>query len=213
MKITIFRMMYVTAIIAMICAIYVKKQRPRLGATTVNRHISQDQGKAVAGRYDNLVYSKTTIFGKAIGDCYSAKVIRVINAGTLEIVKADKTTKVVRLESIAPPVSGTEDDLGQPFAKEATLAAKIMMLGHTVTVYQTGIDGDLRPHVFICLQNGANANAKLVRQGWAWHSILENSDKTLAALQELAKQEKRGLWVDEGPISPWLFLSEEQESK
>ena len=53
--------------------------------------------------------------------------------------------------------------------------------------------------------DGANINAEMINQGYAWAYTRYNADPELAKLQALAKAVKRGLWADSDPVPPWDF--------
>ena len=48
-----------------------------------------------------------------------------------------------------------------------------------------------------------DANAEHVRRGMAWVYDRHITDKSLYAVQEEAKAERRGLWHDDKPMPPW----------
>jgi len=50
--------------------------------------------------------------------------------------------------------------------------------------------------------DGVDANAEQVRRGVAWVYERYVTDKTLYAVQEEAKAERRGLWHDEKSVAP-----------
>jgi endonuclease YncB( thermonuclease family) len=43
----------------------------------------------------------------------------------------------------------------------------------------------------------------MIRAGLAWHFVKYNSDRDLAALEQEARKERRGLWKDPHPLPPW----------
>ncbi len=54
------------------------------------------------------------------------------------------------------------------------------------------------------LLDGRVLNRELVANGFAWHKRY-SSDLGLARLEETARAQKRGLWVDAHPVAPWGF--------
>ena len=71
-----------------------------------------------------------------------------------------------------------------------------------------GSDADLMI-AFIDLPNRTLANEELVKAGLAWVRDEGDADldwkKTLKALEQEARESKRGLWADPHPIPPWVF--------
>jgi len=143
---------------------------------------------------------ESTVFGKRIVATFEAKLIRVVDGDTVELLFPDKTHPNCRLESLDAPETGSKNVTGQPFANNATEAIKNLCGGRMVTVRQTGVDGYKRPLVFIEFE-GVNLNA----EGLAWHYKKYSSDESLAQLEVEARNAKRGLWGDSNPISPWRW--------
>ena len=52
---------------------------------------------------------------------------------------------------------------------------------------------------------GTDANAEQVKRGMAWVYDKYVKDKSLYALQDEAKAQKVGLWVDREPVPPWEY--------
>ena len=52
---------------------------------------------------------------------------------------------------------------------------------------------------------GVNANAEQVKRGMAWVSRQYAKDQNLYILENDAKAERRGLWIDTSPTPPWEF--------
>jgi endonuclease YncB( thermonuclease family) len=48
-----------------------------------------------------------------------------------------------------------------------------------------------------------NANAELVRQGYAWVYRKYSNDPALLNLEAEARDARRGLWADSIPVPPW----------
>jgi endonuclease YncB( thermonuclease family) len=49
-----------------------------------------------------------------------------------------------------------------------------------------------------------NANQKLVKQGWCWwYRKYAPGNTMLEGLEKEAREDRRGLWADPGPVPPW----------
>lgn len=52
---------------------------------------------------------------------------------------------------------------------------------------------------------GVDANAKQVQAGMAWVYDRYVTDKALYAVQDDAREARRGLWSDAAPVAPWMW--------
>lgn len=53
--------------------------------------------------------------------------------------------------------------------------------------------------------SGIDANAEQVRRGMAWVFDRYAADRSLYALQDEAREARRGLWRDSAPVPPWEY--------
>jgi endonuclease YncB( thermonuclease family) len=44
---------------------------------------------------------------------------------------------------------------------------------------------------------------EMVRKGYAWAYRYYLKDQTYILLEELAKEDRKGLWKDKNPVAPW----------
>ena len=56
---------------------------------------------------------------------------------------------------------------------------------------------------FSYLDTGVELSHEMVKVGLAWHFKKFNNDEDLADLELDAKKNKRGLWQNDDPMSPW----------
>lgn len=52
---------------------------------------------------------------------------------------------------------------------------------------------------------GVEVNRAQVERGMAWVYPKYNKDQSLPALQDTAREQRRGLWADGDPMAPWEF--------
>ena len=52
---------------------------------------------------------------------------------------------------------------------------------------------------------GVNENEALLRVGMAWHYKQYDHNPAWAKLEDAARHAKRGLWVDDAAVAPWVF--------
>ena len=56
----------------------------------------------------------------------------------------------------------------------------------------------------IMLDN-TDVNAEMLRAGLAWHYKQYNNNYEYAMLEQEAKRNRRGLWMEKNPIPPWIY--------
>ncbi|EBB2472662.1 micrococcal nuclease [Salmonella enterica] len=124
------------------------------------------------------------------------KVIRVLDGDTIEVLQ-DKTPVRIRLANIDAP------EKKQAFGRWSTNQLKGLVAAQSVTVMYTQTDryGRIIGRVFTT--NGTEASRFMVKSGAAWVYDKYNSDNSLPALQQEAKDHRRGLWADSNPMPPW----------
>ena len=130
---------------------------------------------------------------------WSAKVIKVIDGNTLEILTSENETYKVLLKEIDCP------EIEQQFGPEAKKLTEKILLKKKVTVVVNGKDRWGTRLVSITLSNGKDINQELLKKGYAWHNAKLSSNSTLKSLETNAKENKIGLWENEDPTPPWIF--------
>jgi len=76
-----------------------------------------------------------------------------------------------------------------------------MCFGKSATVRPRGMHRDRRLARVEC--DGTDASAEQLRAGMAWVFDRYVRDRSLYAVQEEARDERRGLWADREPVPPW----------
>ena len=92
----------------------------------------------------------------------------------------------------------------QPFGKEAMQLTKQLALEKAVKVTELGRDKYHRLLGEVVLPDGRMLNRELVREGacW-WYQKYAPGDMVLQGLENAARAERKGLWVDPQPVPPW----------
>jgi micrococcal nuclease len=139
-----------------------------------------------------------------------AKVIEVESGNSLVVTNTSRPLHV-RLKAVAPPESN------QPFSEAARDHLKALLLNQTVVVEYTHLsDGYLEARVFL---KGTDVGSQMLRDGAAWYDrsleyTLSPADReTYARCEQLAREEKRGLWQDSAAVAPWDFRKSQQVAK
>ncbi len=137
-----------------------------------------------------------------------AKVTEVPSGNTIVVSNINRPLKV-RLKGIAPP------EVGQRFADAAREHLKLLVFDKAVFVEYTNLsDGFLEARVTL---NGVDIASQMLRDGVVWYDrgnnyALTEADRNLyAQCEEAARSEKRGLWSDANPTTPWEFRRAQQE--
>ncbi len=133
-----------------------------------------------------------------INQNFSAKVIRIIDGDTLEVLYGELPVKL-RLEHIDCP----EKRGKQPFGNAAKQALSDLCFGQTVKIEWSSKDRNGRYISVVFNENGLNINKEMVRIGMAWHFKRYSKDSSYAELENEARKNKVGLWKDPNPIAPW----------
>ena len=129
---------------------------------------------------------------------FTAKVIKVIDGDTIDVLTDDKETIRVRFNGIDTP------ERGQPFGNNAKRFVSDAIAGKMVHVVTYGGDkydrtiGDI-------YHNGTLINLELVRTGLAWWYVQYAPNRTdLAEAEQEARSKSGGLWSgSHKPIAPW----------
>jgi endonuclease YncB( thermonuclease family) len=135
-----------------------------------------------------------------------AKVTEVESGNRLVVSNISRSLRV-RLKGVAPP------EMGQPFSDAAREHLKALILNKAVTVEYTNLsEGYLDSRVFL---NEIDIGSQMIRDGVAWYDQtiitgLSVADQSIyLQCEQAARSEKRGLWADQNPVSPWEFRKAE----
>lgn len=132
---------------------------------------------------------------------FPAKIIRVVDGDTAEIIYHDLFLKIRLADIDAPEIRGS-----QPFGRAAGRYLRKRIEGQEVILKgQRKLDGFGRFLATIYTLKGENINKEMVENGYAWHYKKYSSDRSYNDLQHEAQQHKRGLWQEADPVPPWDF--------
>lgn len=126
-------------------------------------------------------------------------VVKVVDGDSLQI-KRDGRIREIRLYGVDAP------EYKQPYSKKAKRYLRRMVYLRTVAVEEMDIDRYDRIVALVFRKEGL-VNRELVRAGLAWYypryCRRQPLCGELADLQNKAEQQRRGLWRDPDPVSPW----------
>jgi len=134
-------------------------------------------------------------------DEYEAIVLKVIDGDTIYI-KSEKGRKKVRLRYIDAP------EIKQPYGDMARIFLVNELDDKRITVnsdYKDRYGRDIGD-IYVYNKNEAiYINAKLIKSGNAWVYKTYRENTYLMNLENIAKDNKLGLWKDKSPIKPWEY--------
>jgi micrococcal nuclease len=144
------------------------------------------------------VFTLLLFAGQACAAQYPARVVGIADGDTLTVLTGRKTQLRIRLAGIDAPESG------QDFGMRAKQASSNLAFGKTVTVIERDTDRYGRTVADILLPDGRSLNRELVGQGMAWwYRKYAATDAVLCRIEAEARQARRGLWSQPGPVPPW----------
>lgn len=123
----------------------------------------------------------------------SGKVVSIHDGDTITVLQGKQQIKV-RLYGIDAP------ELKQPYGKKSKQFLANLIAGEVVEVEENGKDRYKRTIGTIYL-NGADINAQMVENGYAW--AYRKFSKKYTPQESQAKKQGLGLWRDKEPIPPW----------
>ena len=132
----------------------------------------------------------------------SGRVVAIADGDTATVLVAGNRQVRVRLAAIDAP------ERAQPFGNRSRQALSTLIFGKDVIVRVTDTDRYKRT-VGIIMLGETDVNLEMVRLGYAWvyRQYVINLPRAQAlqysAAEDIARQKKRGLWVDEAPTPPW----------
>jgi micrococcal nuclease len=137
---------------------------------------------------------------------FSGKVVGVTDGDTITVLHNGRDERV-RLHGIDCP------EKGQPYGTKAKQFTSQLVFGNEVIVKDYGLDNTRSKRTLgeIVLRDGRVVNEELLRAGLAWwYRKYVPNRVDLAALEEEARNAKRGLWADPNPVPPWCYRKKQK---
>lgn len=131
------------------------------------------------------------------GNVIEGKVIRVDDGDTFELLIENNKTIKIRMEGIDAP------ERGMPYYRVAKNFLLNQISGETVKVEITD-KGPYNRYIGLTYHNDKEMSAEMLREGMAWHFKKYNSHSHFAELEQLARENRVGLWEEENPVPPWI---------
>jgi micrococcal nuclease len=125
----------------------------------------------------------------------SAKVIRIKDGDTVEVIDKQKNTVTLRLAEVDCP------EKKQPFGTKAKQFTSDLVYLKTIKYIVTNKDRYGRYIAKIYFEN-KYLSAEIIKKGMGWQYKKYSTSKELAKFEQQARSKKIGLWIDPNPIYP-----------
>lgn len=113
-------------------------------------------------------------------------------------VDGEPVTVTVRLSQIDAP------EKRQPWGDRSREHLAALCFNKPATVHEETRDRNRRMVARVVCA-GVDANAEQVREGMAWVFDRYVTDRSLYAVQDNAREARRGVWRDPDPMPPWVW--------
>lgn len=133
----------------------------------------------------------------AVSAQLKGKVIVIADGDTFTLLTAQNQQVKIRLHGIDCP------EKKQPYFNNAKAYTSSLVFGKQVLVQVKSKDRYGRTIGVVLLADKRNVNELLLQAGWAWHFKKYDQDARWAAMEQLARRNRKGLWADPNPIAPW----------
>lgn len=136
------------------------------------------------------------------------RVIQVLEDGQFELQLSGSNGRAKEPRKITLTLLNVRfprGDLQQPHSRMSHLWLKREIEGKAIVARIKAIDGVRYAIVSV---GSRVINQVAVEDGYAWYYPNPTQSPTLAALEQAARQSKRGLWFDDDPVEPWATPAE-----
>jgi micrococcal nuclease len=141
-----------------------------------------------------LLFSITALFSQTT---LKAKVIGIKDGDTVVVLDSLNNQITLRLAEVDCP------EKRQPFGTKAKHFTSDQIYLKTIKYVVTDTDRYGRNIAMIYYDtDNKYISAEIIKAGMGWHYKRYSTSKELALLEENAKKDKIGLWVDNNPIEP-----------
>lgn len=140
--------------------------------------------------------SVTTLYCQ---NSFWGKVISIKDGDTVVVIDTLNVQTTLRLAEVDCP------EKAQAFGTKAKQFTSDEIYLKQVKYIVTDIDRYGRSIAKIYYNNNKYLSEEIIRNGFGWHYKKYSTSKLLAKLEEEARKNKRGLWIDPNPIYPSDF--------
>ncbi len=144
-------------------------------------------------------------YNHAKKDPIIGKVVAITDGDTFKLLIKDSTLIKVRLANIDCP------EKKQPFSKKAKQFVADAIFSKTIAIHVLKKDRYRRYIANVIYDDSLNLSYELVKHGLAWHYVKYSKDTILQSLEDKAKLNRVGLWIDKNAIAPWTWRSNKKK--
>lgn len=138
-----------------------------------------------------LLFSSITI-----AQTISGKVVAISDGDTFTLLDQFNVQHKIRLAEIDAPENS------QPFGKAAKKKLSDLIFGKYVKVLYK--ERDIYKRIIGKVYIGQMyVSEEMIGAGLAWHYKIYSNSEKLSLLEQIAKKDKIGLWIEPGAIAPW----------
>jgi micrococcal nuclease len=130
---------------------------------------------------------------------YCVKVISITDGDTFKGLTENNEEIKFRIHGIDAP------EKKQAFGTKSKEYLSDLIFGKTVGIKLQSKDRYGRSVVWVYTANGEDVSALMIQAGMAWHYKKYDDSRQYVDLEDEARANKVGLWVDANPIEPWDF--------
>lgn len=128
------------------------------------------------------------------------KVVSITDGDTFVILNDQKEQIKIRLHGIDAP------EKKQDFGTVAKNYLSSLIYNKEITIDYKNLDRYGRTIGIVFIEQ-LNVNEKMLEEGMAWHFKKYDKNSDWAALEDKAKEAKKGLWLQPNAIAPWEWRS------
>lgn len=155
--------------------------------------------RAITSRKSVILFFITAFSLIAAQAIIEGNVIGITDGDTIRILRGKEEIKV-RLYGIDCP------EKKQAFGSRAKQYASELVFRKNVKVISHGNDRYGRVIGEVILEDGRSLNKEMLKAGMAWwYEQYAKNEAEYSALQDQARKDSVGLWIDRSPIPPWEF--------
>ena len=135
------------------------------------------------------------------------KVIAIADGDTFTLLDSDNRQERVRLYGVDCP------EKNQPFGQVARKRLSALVFGKPVRLESRGRDRYKRVLALVWVNDTVLVNTQLLKEGLAWHYDRYDDDPQWEALEQVAREERVGLWTEPSPTEPWNWRKADREER
>lgn len=135
------------------------------------------------------------------------KVVGVTDGDTITVLDdMDKGRFRIRLDKIDAP------EKKQTFGAKAKQYLSTLIYGKKVKIRFKKIDNYGRILGIVYL-DGKEINLQMVQDGLAWHYRHYDNTESYITAEQIARANKKGLWIEKDPINPYIFRKNQKKNR